>query len=89
MTTTLNARKYSDPAYSSFETAPEILQAIETAYASSILDRDKLTAFGAWEHPSDFERAAIIDWAFELAEPETNRLAWGCDYVNRPTEEAK
>jgi hypothetical protein len=89
MNSTLNTRKYADPAYSGFETAPEILQAIETAYASSILDRDRLTAYGAWEYPSDFERAAIIDWAFELADPEENRLAWGASYVTRPTEEAK
>lgn len=61
----MDTAKYNSPEYARFKTSPELLASIEFMYSSSILDNDRLGAFGAWEYPSDFERRAMLETVAE------------------------
>jgi hypothetical protein len=79
MTTTLNTRKYSAPEYDGFQTAPEILQAIETVAGDDILADS--VARKIWTAPTQEQANAVYKIAFSFTEE--SELSWGTENVIR------
>lgn len=78
------SRKYNQPQYDGFSTAPEILEAIESINSDSILDMSHIGAYGTWSHPTPSELAIVTQLAFKLADESEDTLCWGCDSIKRP-----
>jgi hypothetical protein len=75
-------RRYTDPRYDGFQTASEILEAIETLHDGHVYD-EASDAYRVWSAPTEDEFAAIAERAWQYADPAETRLTWGAHSILR------
>ena len=75
--------KFSNGQYDGFETANEILSAIEQIGDDDILNKGS-NSYRIWNDPTPAETAAISKIAFDLADPDETVLYWGDEEITRP-----
>lgn len=75
--------KYRNGQYNGFETAAEILSAIEEIGGDDIRNENS-NSYRIWDDPTPAEKAAIVKIAFGLADPDESVLFWGVGSIKRP-----
>jgi hypothetical protein len=79
--------KFLTSDYSGYETSPEVLEAIEKISNATLApgcDDEQGPAYDIWNNPSLAQADAVIDHAFNLADPGDDTLFWGQNTIRRP-----